>query len=140
MADPLLSPSDWSAVRAALDITLTSVQLPDATIALDIFSGKAMREVEARVADATTLTGDDEIAVTNAAVFLTASFIAPSLPALTQGRGQNLQWQRKGVDWNQRARDLREQAEAEIAGLLEPSSADAYRPTMFARARGRRGL
>jgi hypothetical protein len=140
MADPLLSSSDWPAVRAALDVTLDSNSLPDATIALDIFSGKAMREVEARVTDATTLTGDDETAVTNAAVFLTASFLAPSLPALTAGRGQFLNWQRKGMDWEQRARDLRAQAEDEIAGLLEPASTDAHRPTMFAVAKGRRGL
>lgn len=139
MADPLLSSSDWPAVRAALDITLSSTQLPDATIALDIFSGEAMREVEARVTDATTLTGDDELTVTAAAVFLTASFIAPSLPSLTAGRGQNLQWQRQGVNWDQRARDLRERAEEKIAELLEPSAVDAYRPTMFARASGTRG-
>lgn len=140
MADPLLSPADWPSVRAALDVTLDSTSLPDATIEEDIFSGRAMREVAARVTDATTLTGNDELTVTNAAVYLCASFIAPSLPSLTSGRAQFLQWQRKGVDWEQRARDLREQAEELIADLLEPAEAAPYRPTMFARAKGRRGL
>lgn len=139
MADPLLSSSDWPAVRAALDVTLTDTSLPDTVIEKDIFSGRAMREVVARVEDAVTLTGDDELTVTAAAVFLTASFLAPSLPALTAGRSQNLQWQRVGVDWEQRARDLREEAEALIADLLEPAEAAPYRPTMFARASGTRG-
>jgi hypothetical protein len=86
MADPLLASSDWPAVRAALDITLDSAQLPDATIALDIYSGRAMREVEARVTGATGLTGDDELKVTAAAVFLTAAHIAPALPAIMRAR------------------------------------------------------
>jgi hypothetical protein len=139
MADPLLTSSDWPAVRAALDITLDSAQLPDATIALDIYSGRAMREIEARVTGATALTGDDELKVTAAAVFLTAANIAPALPAIMSARSQHLQVQRKEVDWNRRAADLRQMAEEELADLLEASTG-AYRPTMFARAKGRRGL
>lgn len=140
MADPLLASSDWPAVRAALDITLDSVQLPDATIALDIYSGRAMREVEARVTGATALTGDDELKVTAAAVFLTAAHIAPALPAIMRAESQHLAVQRKEVDWNKRAADLRQLAEDEIAGLLEPDATGPYRPTMFARAKGRRGF
>lgn len=140
MADPLLASDDWPAVRAALDITLDAAQLPDATIALDIYSGRAMREIEARVTGATALTGDDELKVTAAAVFLTAAAIASALPSITSARSQHLQVQRKEVDWNKRAADLRQMAEEELAGLLEPATTDAYRPTMMARARGRRGL
>ncbi len=139
MADPLLASSDWPAVRAALDITLDSVQLPDATIALDIYSGRAMREVEARVTGATALTGDDELKVTAAAVFLTAANLAPAMPAIMRAESQHLAVQRKEMDWNRRAADLRQMAEDEIAGLLEPNTAGPYRPVMFARAKGRRG-
>lgn len=140
MADPLLASSDWPAVRAALDVTLNSVQLPDATIALDIYSGRAMREVEARVIGATALTGDDELKVTAAAVFLTAAHLAPAMPAIMRAESQHLAVQRKEMDWNRRAADLRQMAEEEIAGLLEPDTAGPYRPTLFGRARGRRGL
>jgi hypothetical protein len=140
MADPLLASSDWPAVRAALDITLDSVQLPDATIALDIYSGRAMREIEARVTGATALTGDDELKVTAAAVFLTAANLAPAMPAIMRAESQHLAVQRKEMDWNKRAADLRQMAEDEIAGLLEPDTTGPYRPTMFARAKGRRGF
>lgn len=139
MADPLLSAADWPAVRAALDVTLDSSALPDATIALDIFSGEAMREVEARVTDATTLTGDDALDVTAAAVYLTAANLAPSMPSLTRASGQYLDWQRKGMDWNQRAAELRARAEEKIADLLEPDTAAPHLPTMFATAGGTRG-
>jgi len=139
MADPLLDSSDWPAIRAALDVTLDAAQLPDATIALDIYSGRAMREIQARITGATALTGDDELKVTAAAVFLTAANIAPAMPAIMRAESQHLAVQRKEVDWNKRAADLRQAAEEEIAGLLEPDTAGPYRPTMFARAKGRRG-
>jgi len=139
MADPLLSSDDWPAVRAALDVTLNDNALPDATIELDIYSGRAVREVEARVSDATTLTGDDELKVTAAAVFLTAALLAPAMPALTRGKAQYLEWQREGMDWNKRARELRALAEEELSDLLEPAAEISFRPTMFARAKGRRG-
>lgn len=139
MADPLLSSQDWPAVRAALDVTLDANALPDATIELDIYSGRAMREVSARVDGAAALTGSDELKVVAAAVFLTAANLAPALPALTRGKAQYLEWQRKEMDWHKRAADLRAMAESEISDLLEPATAVSFRPTMFARAKGRRG-
>ena len=139
MADPLLSSADWPAVRAALDITLDANALPDATIALDIYSGRAMREVEARIEGATALTGDDELKVTAAAVLLTAAKIAPAMPALTRGKAQYLEYQREGMDWSKRSAELRAMAESEIAELLEPTATVTFRPTMMARAQGRRG-
>ena len=139
MADPLLSSADWPAVRAALDITLDANALPDATIALDIYSGRAMREVEARVDGATALTGNDELQVTAAARFLTAAELAPAMPALARGKAQEWEEQRERMDWSKRSAELRAMAEAEIAELLEPTATVTFRPTMFARAQGRRG-
>lgn len=140
MADPILSTSSWPAVRAALDVSLNDRQLPDATIGLDIYSGRAVREITARVENATTLTGSDELKVIAAAVFLTAANIAPAMPSIMRAESQHLAVQRKEVDWSKRAAELRQAAEEELADLLEPDTAVAYRPTMMARARGRRGL
>ncbi len=140
MANPLLSTTNWPAVRAALDVSLDDKQLPDSIIGMDIYSGRAVREVTARVEGATALTGDSEKRVIAAAVFLTAANIAPALPSIMRAESQHLAIQRKEVDWNKRAADLRQAAEDEIAELLEPDTAVAYRPTMMARAKGRRGL
>lgn len=140
MANPLLSTTNWPAVRAALDVSLDDKQLPDSIIGMDIYSGRAVREVTARVEGATALTGDSEKRVIAAAVFLTAANIAPALPSIMRAESQHLAIQRKEVDWNKRAADLRQAAEDEIAELLEPDTAGAYRPTMMARAKGRRGL
>ncbi|MFZ1401124.1 MAG: hypothetical protein WAS33_29735 [Candidatus Promineifilaceae bacterium] len=140
MADPILSTTNWPAVRAALDVSLNDKQLPDSIIGLDIYSGRAVREITSRVADATTLTGDSERRVIAAAVFLTAANIAPALPSIMRAESQHLSVQRKEVDWSKRAAELRQMAEEEIAELLEPDTTGAYRPTLFARAKGRRGL
>ncbi len=135
----LLSTSDFPAIRAALDVSLKTTTLSDAVIALPIYQGAAEAEVLARDPLAASRTGAALQHVVNAAIFLTAAYLAPALPALTAETIGKYSYQRD-VDWTARAAELRARADAELAALLTPATAQkGSPPTMFGVASGRRG-
>lgn len=134
----LIAPDDYPAVRAALDTSLTKKMLPDNVIALKIYQGRAESLVTGRDPDAATRTGDDRQRIQRAVIYLTAALIAPAVPQILQSRGQYLSYQRRVIDWEKRAAELKQMAHDEIDELLNPDGAIA-RPVMFTVARGRRG-
>lgn len=136
----LITATHYPAVRAALDVSLTVLVLPDATIALSIYHGAAEAEILARDPLAATRTGDELQHIQNAAVLLTAALLAPALPGYTAEDFSEYSYQRK-TDWATRAAELRKRAEAELAAVLEPENpTTASKPTMFTTAPGTRGL
>lgn len=138
---PILSDTDYPAIRAALDVGLNAQQLPDAIIEQDIFLGAAEAELVRRVPDAASKTGEDLKRVKRAAVWLTAALLAHSVVRITSMSIQtrDLSYSRQTFDPDEKAAELRSRAEAEIAMLLTPTAATPARPTMFALATGSRG-
>ena len=137
----ILSSADYPAIRAALDVSLTAQQLPDATIAQDIFEGAAEADVIKRVPTAESLTGNDLARVKRAAVWLTAAYLAPSVVRLTSLSVQtrDLSYSRQTFDPDEKAAELRARAEREFGMLLAPAAVTPSRPTMFTTVGGRRG-
>lgn len=137
----ILSPADYPAIRAALDVSLNAQQLPDATIEQDIFVGAAEAELLKRVPDAASRTGDDLKRVKRALVWLTAALLAPSVVRITSLSVQtrDLSYSRQTFDPDEKAAELRSRAESEIAMLLTPNEATPSRPTMFTVVAGYRG-
>lgn len=134
----LLTPADYPAIRAALDVSLTPAVLPDAVIEMPIFLGAAEMEVAARDPAAGTREGDALQRLKNAVIYFAAANLAPVVPIYLRERLLSYEYQRPAVDWNARAADLRAQAEAELVAVL--GSQTVERPTFFALASGRRGL
>lgn len=128
---PIITSAEYPLVRAALDIRLTSTQLPDATLALAIFLGEAEREVQTRDPLWDSRTGDDEQRLKNAVCYLTAARLAPRMPELTLSseRFGDYTYQRKATDWQSLADDLVARADAEIAGVLSETPATASMPS-----------
>lgn len=135
----LIDSTHHPAIRAALDVSLDTKTLPDATIALQIYLDAAEAEVIARDPLAASRTGDAETHIENAAIFLTAARLAPAIPQLVRVNRGSVGYQRMNVDWTQRAAELRQLADAEIAAVLTPTETAPGRPTMFSRASGTRG-
>lgn len=137
----ILSGTDYPAIRAAIDVSITPNDLKDAVIGLDIYVGAAERELLDRVADAASKTGDDLKRVKAALVYLTAARLCPAVVRITSQSmtARDLSWSRETFDPEERAADLRAKAEREIAELLTPEEATIARPTMFMVAPGRRG-
>lgn len=137
---PILTPADYGAVRAALDLSLDARVLPDNVIALDIYLGAAERQILARDPQAPYRSDDDLIRVKNAITFLTAALIAPVVPQITNERLGDQSYTRQPIDWAKRAEELRARAEHEILAVVEPGQpTKAVMPRLFTVAHGRRG-
>jgi hypothetical protein len=136
----LLTAAEYPSVRAAIDLSLDSESLPDATIALPIYLDAADLAIKARDPLWATRTGDALTLLTNACVYLTAALIAPAMARLLgETYADGYRYQLAAVDWDARAAALRGRAEDSLNALLTPEDGDSDRPTFFAVASGRRG-
>jgi len=135
----IVQPTDYGAVRAALDTSLDQAALPDATIGLPIFLDAADLEIKRRDPQWASRSGDAATHLKNAAISMTAALLAPAVPAVASERLGDYQYQRQAVDWTARAAELRQLAEQELNAYLETSTTTPDRPTMFAVASGTRG-
>jgi hypothetical protein len=134
----LLTSANWPEVRAALDVSLTTRQVPDAVIAYDLYSGRAMRRVIEQVPTAESMTGDSLQRCKNAAIFYTAAYLAPAIPNITRKNIGDVD-QSFDIDWEARAATLLAAAAAELAEVLTPSETAPAMPVVFAAASGYRG-
>lgn len=134
----LLTSADYPAVRAAIDVTLDSTALPDAIIALDLYSGAGVRDVLAIDPDAESRTGTDLQHAQTAAVLFTAARLIGALPQITRERELEYQVDFQRVSAATRAAELRALAAEELEAYLDTTVA-VERPTFFGVASGRRG-
>lgn len=134
----LTNPTDFPAVRAAIDTSLTAAALPDATIALDIYLGAAELYIISRDADAESRTGDAETHIKNATTYYLAALLIPAVPHLQEVSDRSIKYKRQ-ADWDALEAQLRGRVEYHLAQVLEPSEKAPGRPVMFAVATGRRG-
>lgn len=137
----ILTALDYPQIRAVLDVSLTSTQLPDDTIGMDIFVGRAEADVLALDPDAETRTGADLQHIKNAAIYFTAALLCPTVVRITSMTAQtrDLAYTRQAFDPEERAAELRALAVAEVTAVLTPDDTTPNRPTVFARATANRG-
>lgn len=133
----ILTPADFPAVRAAIDVGLDSAALPDAVIALPIYQGAAERAIAAKVPGWDSLTGDLAARVEAATIYLTAALLCPAVPQLTRETMPDYAYQALVSDPSARAAQLTRLADAELAVVLGETGQDAL-PTFFTLAYGRR--
>jgi hypothetical protein len=137
----ILTSTEYPAIRAAIDITLTTDDLPDSIIALPIYAAAADQDVLARDPLAESRTGAALQHVKNAATYFCAARLILALPQFTQEREGEQQYTRQSVNVADRAAELRGLAAAELDAVLDPDPGDvvAQRPTFFGRLAGGRG-
>ena len=137
----ILTSDDYPAIRAALDVSLDSSNLPDSLIALDIYSNHADQFVYERDPDADTRTGENANRIKRAAIYFCAALLAPVVVRITSLAVQtrDVSYSRPVFDPVERAAELRAMAEAEIDEILTPAEEAPGRPTMFDVASGTRG-
>lgn len=128
----ILQPSDYPAVRAAIDISLDSTLLPDATISLPIYLDAADLDVKRRDPEWATRTGDALTHLTNAAIYLTAARLVPALPDLTRETFTDHEYVRQARNIEQMVADLEAKAADELEAL-DPTTV-VEMPTMFVTA------
>ncbi len=131
---------DFESVRKALHQQIDAALLPDSTIALDIYQGRAEREIKARIPDAEARTGDEAVLVKNAATFWLASLLAPVVELVLSEAlpGGGYRYQRPETNWRERADLLMGAALTEIERAAGSNEASAARPIFFSAARRHR--
>lgn len=120
MASPILSTTEYPAIRAALDLNLTSNDLPDATIGLNIYKLAAEQDVLDLDPDAETRIGTDGERVLRAAIYFCAARLAPVVVQIASISIQtrDLNYSSPPFDPIKRAAELREMANDEIDEVL----------------------
>lgn len=135
----ILTPAEYPAIRAAIDLALDETTLPDAVIELPIFLAAADLDLKTRDPDWATRTGDQLTQLTNAAIYLTAARIAPSVPRLQREVFGDYSYQLQTIDWEARAAALNSMADGTLDLILDPGDTVSDRPTTFSTAAGGRG-
>jgi hypothetical protein len=134
-----LSASSFDAVRAALDLSLDAGSLPDDLIQSDLYAPTAEAELLERDPLASTYAEgtDKKRRATNAAILLTAAYLAPSLPSIAEEKLGDWQMRQTAPDFTKLAASLRGRAAREINMNVYGTST---RPLQaFWLASGRRG-
>ncbi len=102
----ILTVTEYPQVRAALGIGLDADALPDNTIGLDIYAGRAETMVEARTGAYAALSAANQKRAMRAVILLTASLLAPSIPRLASLSVDNLSMSYAQRDWDALAAGL----------------------------------
>jgi hypothetical protein len=137
----ILDAGSYDQIRAAVDLALDAILLPDATIEQGGFAVAAEQEVlerEALVLPTAINAAEQALHRQQAAIYLAAARVAQVLPALTQQTLGDSRFSRTGFDPARRHASLRTLAERELALYLEPTKA-VHIQQQFWLVKGRRG-
>lgn len=136
----LLTAAEYPAIRAAIDVSLDAVALPDAMIALSIYAPAAEAEVLRQDPAAESRTGDALRRSRDAAVFYAAERLVLRLPQIIREQVSADQgYQRQFPDPAALAADLRRRGDEAIALAMGAAAIARIYPVAFAAAAGRRG-
>ena len=144
----ILATTDYPAIRAVLDTSLTEANLPDATISLTVYKDQAIQDVYDAYAAAGSADdpegeadADNQARITRAAIKYCAARLAPAVVRITSVSvaTRDATYSRQTFDPEKRAAELRAEAAAELAPILEPDDDTPAMPTMFTVGRGYRG-
>jgi hypothetical protein len=137
----ILQAGSYDKIRAAVDLSLDSNLLPDATIEQDQFGPAAEQEVlerEALVLPTAINAAEQVLHRELAAIYLTAARLAQALPAITEQMLGDSRYSRTAFDPQRRHRSLRTLAERELATYLEGTKLPHIQQQAWL-AKGRRG-
>lgn len=135
MADPLiLDPTiDYPQIRELVEPGLKPAGLPDSTIEMDVYLGRAESWALKSVPDPEPLSDADTARLHRAVIYYTASLLVRWRPAVTRQQDNNTAEYRQAVDRQQQAGLLLAQAEAELATItvILPPATDTTIPSLF---------
>lgn len=136
----LLTVQTYPSIRAALGVLVDEHLLPDPTIQLDLYAGRAQSWLESKDPDWATRTGVDRQRLVNAVVLRCAGLLASAMPSLTAESftGSEYSYSAQPVDWTARAAALMADAEEEVQAVIATGDTQtATMPVMFSSAKPR---
>ena len=119
MAGTYITPADYPEVRKRIDNLLDDTMLPDATIALDTYSGKAEDDVVARLKDPNGLTAAEERKVKRSCILRCAGELVPAVRSTFRHAAGDFQAEVEKRDWVALQQSLFAASDAEISELAK---------------------
>jgi hypothetical protein len=136
----LIDSSVYPEIRALIDSSIAESQLPDSMISMSVFQGMAEKEVVRMYPNAYIETDAAKLShIQRATIYLTAAFLAPSVPDVISEHFGNYQYRRNSLNTSDLADRLRGMAEDEINQILDLIDSAEIIPIMFTTAWGPRG-
>jgi len=129
-----ITPAEYPAIRAALDISLDASNLPDAVIALPQYAGQAELWIAANDPNSVSyFPGSEErIRTTIAAIYACAAYIVPALPNITsESYGDAMRYTRKEVDMAVLEANLWSRARGALPNLTSSTPQTGKPPARF---------
>ena len=125
------TPEDYEEVRKRIDNGLDATMLPDATIALDTYSGKAEDDVIARLENSGALTAAADRKVRRACILRCAAECVPAVRSTFRRATGEFQAEVEKRDWVALQNSLFAASDAEISELVtdaaeSDSSSDTF--------------
>jgi hypothetical protein len=108
-AQILTTSGDLEQVRKALDASLTTDDLPDATIQLPFYLDVGEAMIIAKVPDWATLTGTDQVYLKAGTVAQVAALLAPAMPGILPKSEDAITYKitRETIDWKGKGEELK---------------------------------
>ena len=119
MAGRYITAADYEEVRKRIDNGLDATMLPDATIALDTYSGKAEDDVVARLKDPNGLTAAEERKVKRSCILRCAGECVPAVRSTFRRATGEFQAEVEKRDWVALQNYLFAASDAEISELVK---------------------
>ena len=122
MPGKYITRADYEAIRKRINHTLDDTMLPDATIALDIYSGKAEDDVVAQLENPDGLTAAEQVKVKRSCISRCAAELIPAVRSTYRRMEGEVSAEVEKREWVALQQYLFESADAEIAGLVKPAN------------------
>ena len=131
MPGKYITRADYEAIRKRIDHTLDDTMLPDATIALDTYSGKAEDDVVAQLENPDGLTAAERLKVKRSCISRCAAELVPAVRSTVRRSAGDIQGEFEKREWIELQQRLFAAADAEISNLVKSdvdgnSSADTF--------------
>lgn len=119
----ILTSDDYPEIRAAIDVSLTKSQPSDDVIGMSIYHAAAENDVLALDPSAESRTGEAAARARRAAIYFCAARLCPAVVRITSlsVNTRDVSYQRKSFDPDERANELRQMAEQELAQVVQES-------------------
>lgn len=112
----VLTSADYPSIRQAIDIRLDEIDIPDTTIALDIYAGFAVRRVVGRLPNPYDVSLDPT--VKTACIFSCAALLIPAMKQIQNEQIAGHEKTFKVIDWDKKIRELEGRIDQIVGSIL----------------------
>ena len=125
MAGVYITSADYEEIRKRIDSAVDDTILPDATIALDTYSGQAEDDVVSLLKDPDGLTTAQQLKVKRACILRCAAELVPAVRSTIRRASGDVQAEREKRDWVAHQTALFQASDTQLVDIPKKSDIDS---------------